>query len=88
MPTNTDGTAVESLDLSEERDRLEREQRKLSRKEHESNNWENQRQRVAECHLDIKRKRRDFLRDRNQSPCQSIGEDLCQLSLISFQRNR
>jgi putative transposase len=58
---DTDGTAVESLDLSEERDRLEREQRKLSRKEHRSNNWEKQRRRVAECHLDIKRKRRDFL---------------------------
>ncbi|WP_436936306.1 RNA-guided endonuclease InsQ/TnpB family protein [Halovenus marina] len=58
---DTDGTAVESLDLSEERDRLEREQRKLSRKEYESNNWEKQRQRVAECHFDIKRKRRDFL---------------------------
>jgi putative transposase len=58
---DTDGTAVESLDLSEERDRIEREQRKLSRKEFESNNWEKQRQTVAECHLQIKRKRRDFL---------------------------
>jgi len=58
---DTDGTAVESLDLSEERDRFEREQPKLSRKEYESNNWEKQRQKVAECHLDIKRKRRDFL---------------------------
>jgi len=58
---DTDGTAVESLDLSEDRDRLEREQRKLSRKEYESNNWETQRRRVAACHLQIKRKRRDFL---------------------------
>ena len=58
---DTDGTAVESLDLSEERDRLEWEQRKLSRKERGSNNWENQRRRVAECHLAIKRKRNDFL---------------------------
>ena len=58
---DTDGTAVGSLDLSDERNRLEREQRKLSHKEYESNNWERQRQRVAECHLDIKRKRRDFL---------------------------
>ena len=58
---DTDGTAVESLDLSEERDRLEREQRTLSRKEYESNNWEKQRRRVAACHLQIKRKRRDFL---------------------------
>ncbi|WP_324760120.1 RNA-guided endonuclease InsQ/TnpB family protein [Haloarcula sp. GH36] len=58
---DTDGVAVQSLDLSEERDRLEREQRTLSRKEYESNNWENQRQTVAECYLEIKRKRRDFL---------------------------
>jgi len=58
---DTNGTAVESLDLSDERERLEREQRKLSHKEYESNNWEKQRQRVAACHLRIKRKRRDFL---------------------------
>ncbi len=58
---DTDGTAVGSLDLAEERNRLEREQRKLSRKEYHSANWEKQRQRVAECHQRIKRKRRDFL---------------------------
>ncbi|MFQ3293026.1 MAG: putative transposase [Natrialbaceae archaeon] len=58
---DTDATAVESLDLADERDRLEREQRKLSRKEHGSANWEKQRRRVAECHVRIKRKRRDFL---------------------------
>jgi len=58
---DTDGTAVGSLDLSDERDRLEREQRKLSRKQHGSNNYEKQRRRVAECHADLRRKRRDFL---------------------------
>ena len=58
---DTNGTAVGSLDLAEERNRLEREQRNLSRKEHGSANWENQRQKVVECHLEIKRKRRDFL---------------------------
>ena len=58
---DTDGTAVGSLDLSDERDRLEREQRALSRKEHGSNNYEKQRRRVAECHADLRRKRRDFL---------------------------
>ncbi|WP_256403805.1 RNA-guided endonuclease InsQ/TnpB family protein [Halorubrum salinum] len=58
---DTDGTAVESLDLSDERERLEREQRKLSRKQHGSNNYEKQRRRVAECHADLRRKRRDFL---------------------------
>ena len=58
---DTDGHAVESVDLSDERERLEREQRKLSRKEHGSNNYEKQRRRVAECHADLKNKRRDFL---------------------------
>jgi putative transposase len=58
---DTAGTAVASLDLTEERERLEREQRSLSRKEYGSNNWERQRRRVAACHLTIKRKRRDFL---------------------------
>ena len=58
---DTDDTAVGSLDLSEERERLEREQRNLSRKEHGSANWEKKRRRVAECHQHIKRKRRDFL---------------------------
>ncbi|TYT61753.1 RNA-guided endonuclease InsQ/TnpB family protein [Natrialba swarupiae] len=58
---DTDGHAVESVDLSDERERLEREQRNLSRKEHGSNNHEKQRRRVAECHADLKNKRRDFL---------------------------
>ncbi|QSW99621.1 RNA-guided endonuclease InsQ/TnpB family protein [Haloterrigena alkaliphila] len=58
---DTDGHAVESVDLSDERDRLERERRKLSRKEHGSNNYEQQRDSVAERHADLKRKRRDFL---------------------------
>ena len=58
---DTDGAAVESLDLSEERERLERAQRNLSRKEHGSNNWEKQRTVVAKRHADLKRKRRDFL---------------------------
>ena len=58
---DTDGTAVGPLDLTDERERLEREQRKLSRKQHGSNNYETQRRRVAECHADLRRKRRDFL---------------------------
>jgi len=58
---DTDGTAVKSLGLADERHRPEQEQRKLSRKAYGSNNWENQRQRVAKCHLRIKGKRRNFL---------------------------
>ncbi|TKX40259.1 RNA-guided endonuclease TnpB family protein [Halorubrum sp. CGM4_25_10-8A] len=58
---DTDGYAIESPDFSDERERLERAQRDLSRKEHGSTNWETQRQTVAEHHADLKRKRRDFL---------------------------
>jgi putative transposase len=58
---DTDGTAVESLDLSDERERLERAQRTLSRKQHGSVNWEKQRRVVAERHAELKNKRRDFL---------------------------
>lgn len=58
---DTDGTAIQSLDLADERERLEREQRTLSRKQHGSNNWEKQRKQVAKCHATIARKRRDFL---------------------------
>ena len=61
---DTGGTAVGSPDLSTERERPEREQRSLSRKEHGSNNYEKQRRRVAECHADLRRKRRDFLHNR------------------------
>jgi putative transposase len=58
---DTDGTAVESPDLSDERERLERAQRELSRKTHGSNNWEKQRKTVARRHANLKRKRRDFV---------------------------
>ena len=58
---DTDGYAIESPDFSDERERLERAQRDLSRKEHGSANWETQRQVVADRHADLKRKRRDFL---------------------------
>ena len=58
---DTDGTAVGSLDLSRERERLEHEQHVLSRKEHGSTNWEKQRKKVARRHADLKRKRSDFL---------------------------
>lgn len=56
---DTDDTAVASLDRSDERERLEREQRNLSREPYDSRNGEKQRQRVAKYHRRIKRKRRD-----------------------------
>ena len=58
---DTNGTAVESIDLSTDRERLERAQRNLSRKQHGSVNWEEQRKVVAERHAELKNKRRDFL---------------------------
>ncbi|EMA54890.1 transposase, IS605 OrfB family protein [Halococcus salifodinae DSM 8989] len=58
---DTDGHAVGSVDLSAEEERLEHEQRVLSRKEHGSNNHREQQQKVARRYADIKRKRRDFL---------------------------
>jgi putative transposase len=58
---DTDGRAIGSVDLQDEREHLTREQRSLSRKQHGSNNWETQRPRVAECHQRVKRKRHDFL---------------------------
>ena len=48
------------LDLSDDRDRLEREQRSLSRKQHESNNWKKQRRRVAEAHARMSNKKCDY----------------------------
>jgi putative transposase len=58
---DSDGTAVEGPDLTDERERLERAQRDVSRKEHGSANYEKQQRVVARRHADLKRKRRDFL---------------------------
>jgi putative transposase len=58
---DTGGRAMESLDLSDERARLRRAHRRLSRKEYGSNNWESQRTTVARRQADLKRKCRDFL---------------------------
>ncbi|MFQ3293590.1 MAG: putative transposase [Halobacteriales archaeon] len=57
---DSDGRSIDRLDLSDDRERLEREQRSLSRKEYESNNWEKQRQRVAAVHMDMRNKKRDY----------------------------
>jgi putative transposase len=56
----SDGDSVDWLNLSDEYDRLRREQRSLSRKEHGSNNWEKQRHGVAKVKRRIKRKIEDF----------------------------
>jgi len=56
----SDGTTVDWLGLEDEYERLQREQRKLSRKEKGSNNWEKQRREVAEVKRHIKRKVLDY----------------------------
>jgi len=56
----SDGTAVEWLDLSEEYERLRREQRKLSQKDHGSTNYDQQRQTVANVKRHIRRKVLDY----------------------------
>ncbi|CAI50270.1 IS1341-type transposase ISNph14 [Natronomonas pharaonis DSM 2160] len=57
---DSDGRCVDRLNLSGDRERLEREQRSLSRKQKGSNNWEKQRQRVAEVHARMSNKKQDF----------------------------
>jgi putative transposase len=56
----SDNLSVNMLDLEDEYERYAREQRKLDRKEHGSNNWEKQRQKVAKAKRAIKRKVEDF----------------------------
>ncbi|MGZ0748286.1 MULTISPECIES: RNA-guided endonuclease InsQ/TnpB family protein [unclassified Haloparvum] len=56
----SDGKTVDWLDLEDEYERLCREQRKLSRKEHGSNNYEKQRQEVAKVERHIRRKVLDY----------------------------
>jgi len=56
----SDGKTVDWLDLEEEYERLQREQRKLSRKEEGSNNYEKQRREVAKVKRHIKRTVLDY----------------------------
>ncbi|TMT87033.1 transposase [Haloterrigena sp. H1] len=56
----SDGKTVDWLDLEDEYERLRREQRKLSRKEQGSNNYEKQRKQVAKVKRHIRRKVLDY----------------------------
>jgi putative transposase len=56
----SDGKTVDWLDLEDEYEHLRREQRKLSRKEHGSNNYEKQRQTVAKTKRRVQRKVLDY----------------------------
>ena len=57
---DSDGRSVGRVDLDDDRKRLEREQRSLSHKEYESNNWEEQRRRVAKVHARMSNKKHDY----------------------------
>lgn len=58
----SDGTKVDPPKyLREMEDKLNREQRKLSRKEYGSENWRKQKRVVAKIHADIRNNRQDFL---------------------------
>jgi len=56
----SDGRIVDWLTLEDDYERLRREQRKLSRKEHGSNNWKKQRREVAKIKRRIQRKVLDY----------------------------
>ncbi|MDL0138883.1 transposase [Halobacterium salinarum] len=56
----SDGTTLDWLDLEDEYERLGGEQRKLSRKQEGSNNWEKQRREVAKVKRHIRRKVLDY----------------------------
>ena len=59
----SDGETVDWLDLEDEYERLQREQRRLSRKEQGSNNYEKQRREVAKLNRHIKQEALDFQHD-------------------------
>lgn len=88
---DTDGHAVGSLDLSDEQERLEHEQRVLSRKEHGSNNYREQQRKVARRHADIERKRCDFLHKLSTWYAEAYGlvavEDLDAKSMMELPSN-
>ena len=56
----SDGMTVDWLSLEDEYERLRREQRNLSRKEHGSNNYEKQRRKIAKTNRKIQRKVLDY----------------------------
>ena len=58
---DSDGNAVTPLDESEDRERIEKRQRALSRKQHGSANWEKARVKLAEAYERLSNKRKDFI---------------------------
>jgi putative transposase len=58
---DSDGNAVTPLDESEDRERIEKRHRALSRKQRGSNNWEKNRVKLAEAYERLSNKREDFI---------------------------
>ena len=58
---DSDGSAVTPLDESEDRERIEKRHRALSRKQHASANWEKARVKLAEAYERLSNKRKDFI---------------------------
>jgi len=58
---DSDGNAVTPVDESEDRERIEKRHRSLSRKQHGSTNWEKARVKLAEAYERLTNKREDFI---------------------------
>ena len=58
---DSDGNAVKPLDESEDRERIERRHRALSRKQHGSTNWEKARVKLAEAYERLVNRHKDFI---------------------------
>jgi putative transposase len=58
---DSDGNAVTPLNESEDRERIEKRHRALSRKQHGSANWEKARVKLAEAYERLSNKRKDFI---------------------------
>ena len=57
---DSDGRAFRPLDEGEDRDRIDTRHRSVSRKEHESNNWNKARQRLAKAYERLSNKRKAY----------------------------
>jgi len=58
---DSDGNAVTPLEESEDRERIEKRHRAVSRKQHGSTNWEKTRVKLAEAYERLSNKRKDFI---------------------------
>lgn len=57
---DSNGEALSPLDESEDRERIKKRHQAVSRKQHDSNNWETARQKLAEAYERLSNRRKDF----------------------------